>query len=360
MPTRMQICPNCNLHYIDEAKHQRQCTAVPRIRSVEQLCEFCGTRYDLAEGHDCDIKQAPPAAPAIIIARKHQSAPKEHWADKEMRLAAQEIVDGKVKISDQPEEFWDYGQTQTVAEHPRVKEALARLEKEMEAPANTQELLEKTAMYHELNERASQPNQWDGQGRWMGDENEEMRKGTLLSPHEFMRKLEKVIGPGRIELNRFAVLNRVAILAPDPDADKKPTPVSQPTKQDYQLELLRKLEAAMSATIDMRKQLRVLEESIMAQELVRRDQPAYLRGKMQVATLQWPIGTEWMVMRFDDYGVPTTAKYLGWRTALLSLITLGIVSEKEAHKAFPIGSGLAANWYREQLQMLRQKGALPA
>jgi hypothetical protein len=158
MPTRIQICSNCNLHYIDEAKHQRQCAAVPRIRSVEQLCEFCGTRYDLAEGHDCDMKQAPPAAPAIIIARKHQSAPKEHWADKEMRLAAQEIVDGKVKISDQPEEFWDYGQTQTVAEHPRVKEALARLEKEMETPANTQELLEKTAMYHELNERASQPN----------------------------------------------------------------------------------------------------------------------------------------------------------------------------------------------------------
>jgi hypothetical protein len=60
-----------------------------------------------------------------------------------------------------------------------------------------------------------------------------------------------------------------------------------------------------------------------------------------------------MVMRFDEYGVPTTAKYLGWRTALLSMIRLNVITEKEANKAFPLGNGPASSWYREQLFIFR-------
>lgn len=79
---------------------------------------------------------------------------------------------------------------------------------------------------------------------------------------------------------------------------------------------------------------------------------------LRVGTLQWPCGTEWMVMNFDKYGVPTTAKYLGWRTALLTMVRCGAITEGEAHKAFPVGSGEAASWYLEQLMMLRNEAGI--
>jgi hypothetical protein len=169
-------------------------------------------------------------------------------------------------------------------------------------------------MLHELNEMASKPNQWDGQGRWIGRENEDMRIGLILTPFQFLERLERVIGFGRVWLNRFAVLNRVALLAPDRSA---PSLILLPGQAER-----------------------------------KPDEP------VQVGTLQWPCGSEWMVMRFDEYGVPTTAKYLGWRTALLSMIQLHVVTEKEAHRAFPLGSGPASSWYRKQLQMMRNRNGV--
>jgi len=117
-----------------------------------------------------------------------------------------------------------------------------------------------------------------------------------------------VIGVGRVFINRYAVNKRVALLAPDRDVKNK-------------------------SLILMPGQAEPAKES----------------GQVQVGTLQFPCGTEWMIMRFDEYGVPTTAKYLGWRTALLSMIQLGVISEKEVHKAFPLGTGPAASWYKQQL-----------
>lgn len=250
---------------------------------------------------------------AVIIPREHQSAPKEHWADKVIRVAASEIVEGKFRVKDDPTEFWNYGETMTVAQHPAVQDALERLKQEMGELRNTQEYLEKYAQYHELNEMAQRKDQWDGQGRWLGKENEEMRRGQILSPFQFMQKLCAVIGEQRVELNYFGVRGRVALLAPDPQY--RETRLHSLTENPYQLE--------------------------------------YLKGKVQVGTLQYPMGTEWMIMRFTEYGVPTTAKYLGWRTALLSMIRLAVITEEEAHKAFPLGSGQAADWYKAQLYMHR-------
>jgi hypothetical protein len=186
------------------------------------------------------------------------------------------------------------------------------LEQERDNSRNSQEYLEKTQMLHELNEDALKVNCWDGQSRWMGKENEEMRQGEVLTPFKFMDRLEKAIGAGRVQLNRYAVHKRVALLAPD--------------REERRLVLL-----------------------------PGESQPDE-SGLVQVATLQYPLSTEWMIMRFDDYGVPTTPKYLGWRTALLSLIKLRVISETEAHKAFPLVENRAVSvqdWYREQLYMLR-------
>lgn len=269
-------------------------------------------------------------APAIHIAPEHQSAPQKSWADKEIEKAAEEIrtgqfvpqVDeedlipvllqrgthlqapGKVKMD-------ELQNTNELLQHPRVQEALARLEQEHREAKTSQEALEKSAALFEMNERTAQKSKWDGQGRWIGEENEEMRIGLILTPFQFMERLEKVIGQGRVMLNRFAVLKRVALLV----EDKTP------------------------------KTLILLP----GQPAPRED------GLKQVATLQWPCTTEFMVMKFDEYGVPTTAKYLGWRTALLSLIQNGVITEKEAHKAFPVTPGPASSWYREQLYRLRSE-----
>jgi hypothetical protein len=62
-----------------------------------------------------------------------------------------------------------------------------------------------------------------------------------------------------------------------------------------------------------------------------------------------------MVPRFDEYGVPKNAKYLGWRTALLSMIDLHVITAKEAHTAFPLSEGPAGAWYREQLFRIRNR-----
>jgi len=271
-----------------------------------------------------------PQTPAVHIAREHQSAPKQHWADREIELAAEEIRNGQfvpqsedddllaigLQRGDLPASPLDISMQATrdslaLAQHPRVIEALRRLEQEKREARTSQEAIEKSQILFEMNEMSSQQNQWDGQNRWLGKQNEEMRIGLILSPFDFLHRLERVIGPGRVMLNSYAVLKRVAILAPD----RTPPPL-------------------------------ILVPGAAAP---RKD------GLRQVATLQYPCGTEWMVMRFDEYGVPTTAKYLGWRTALLSLIREQIISEKEAHQAFPLGSGPAAGWYKEQLFLFRSE-----
>ena len=270
----------------------------------------------------------PIEAPAIHIAPEHQSAPAKSWADKEVEKAAEEIRTGQFVPQDDPDDvvpvvlqrgqqikdpskidFDSMQGSMALAQHPRVQEALARLEMEKRDAKNSQEAIERSQMLFEMNERASKPNQWDGQGRWIGKENEEMRIGLILTPFQFMERLERVIGVGKLHLNRYAVYKRVAVLAKE---NKERPIVLLPGQPEPEMP-----------------------------------------GWVQVATLQWPCSSEWMVMNFDSYGVPTTAKYLGWRTALLSLIQLELVTEKQAHKAFPLGSGPASEWYRQQLFMMR-------
>lgn len=260
-------------------------------------------------------------APAIHIPIEHQSSPAESFGDKAIKLAAEEISTGQFTPEIDNEGYFDAGATDLLAQHPAVQEAMLRLEREKREAKNPQEAIEKAAMLHEANERLAQEQMWDGQGRWMGAENEEMRMGTILSPLQFIEKLRRVIGPTRVQLNRFAVKEtssaksgRVALLAPENKARPLILLPGMP------------------------------------------EPPKERRNLVMVGTLQWPFGTEWMVMRFDSYGVPTRAKYLGWRTALLTMIQLGVITEKEAHKAFPVVANEASSWYRQQLMMLRNEG----
>lgn len=276
-------------------------------------------------------------APNIVIPRHHQSAPKKHWAETEIEKAVDEIEakgTGMLERSkdQQGEDFFDYGETQLISMHPRVIEAMRRLESEMEESGNP-ETLDKQEMLYEMSLLAAQGNYWDGQNRWQGAENEAMRIGKVMTPFEFIEKLQTVIG-GKVWLAPFAVLKRVALLT------------------NVVTELTETCEAYDQDAIDRR--VTGQPESKLVSPTGRRVTSTGKRV-FRVGTLQYPCSTEWMVMKFDDYGVPVQAKYLGWRTALLSLIKLNLLTEKQAHTAFPLTEGPAAEWYRQQLFMHRNQ-----
>ena len=297
-------------------------------------------------------------APSVIIPVEHQSAPAEHWMIDEVRKAAEEIESGKFKPELAADDYFYSGPEQLIAMHPRVQEAMARFEQEIPKAKNTQEAIEKAQMLHEINENLQAGDKWDGQGRWIGKENEEMRQGELLTPVEFVRRLWDVVGENRVQINRFAVLGRVALLVDEPDYDE--SKFYKPPIIGSSEMLIRTAEKALSKE-SFKQRMTMLEASFSKAESAQYTPPDYLKGKAQVATLQHPLGTEWMVMKFDSYGVPQHAKFLGWRTALMSMMMLGVITEEEAHKAFPLKHLNAASlWYRAQLYAMRNGGEADA
>src|SRR5712692_5835833 len=58
---------------------------------------------------------------------------------------------------------------------------------------------------------------------------------------------------------------------------------------------------------------------------------------------------EYSVLRVDIHGIPLNAKWIGWRTVLMKAISLGAITEDQAHTEFGDPLGLASRRYREQL-----------
>lgn len=338
-----------------------------------------------------------PQSAAVLIKPKHQSAPKAHWMDKVIQGAAQELdagtfvppSEGKAELNKlsiatfhgadparigTPHEK-DFERTHilnNISEHPAVLEALERFKTEIEDTRDDEELLEKTYALHELQEKMGERNRWDGQERWQGKDNEEMRKGELLSPATFFDRLVKVIGEGRIFRGNYVETNAAehggvaAICIPNPKwngekPQELPFAQARRMKEEAETEMatikgLRKLNRNLEAD---RRAAKVQEKLMNAGGLMM-EGVAKLQGAekefIRVAKLQYPTNTEWMIMGFDEFGVPTQPRFLGWRTALLLLVKRRIITEEEAHKAFPVGSGPASSWYLEQLQKFRNTG----
>jgi hypothetical protein len=322
-------------------------------------------------------------AHAVHIDRRHQSAPKETDADKAVRLAAEEIHDGKwmpardamLEMDQVPDvalragtgdeitrpwtmqDFRNTDESLLLGEHPRVKEALAKLEQEKVESKSGQEYVEKAAMLHELLENSKQGQKWEGQHRWQGKDNEEMRHGEILTPMQFYDRLMRALGVDGVlsETRDFPVQHTE--WADDVETVKgKPKMVRVLKSETRYIRTIGRGRILLTRDVSKRnpwdKSGRValvtmgpgaVKVLIPGQQDSKQDEP------QQIATLQWPAGTEWMIMNFDEFGVPTTQKYIGWRTALLTLIRSGVITEQEAHKAFPVGSGPAANWYRQQV-----------
>ena len=341
----------------------------------------------------------------IKIARKHQSAPKETVLDKAVQQAAEEIDRGRwidedpdgqtaaldglglalsmgtidqvkrtVSLHGSDAEFQqavdrtrDLNQ---IGRHPRVLEAIEQLRSEQDDGKTPEEQLELEWKLWEMTALQVADQKWEGQQRWAGAENEEMRLGKLMTPKDFVLKLFETIGRERV-----IVPGQVAFENPGDKSGvlglfvKNPLWEGAEFKREYKrnksaelMERARKLIVKCEAlfNVGMLEQAKKLRDEIiqmttaatsMDMEISREEwhEPELLR----VGSLQWPLMTEWMVMRFNEFGVPTEAKYKGWRTALLTMIRSRAITEEEAHKAFPVGSGPAAAWYLEQLYRIR-------
>jgi hypothetical protein len=344
-------------------------------------------------------------SPAVHIARRHQSAPKAHPAEAEIRKAAEEIDGGRyvadtraadeqaldglglalgmgvdgvavgaaASFADWHKEEQATRQMNELGRHPRVQEAMARMEREIEDAKTPEEEVEMRWRLHELLAADQERNKWDGQERWEGRENEEMRRGEVLSPWQFHERLCKALGRNdRVLLKddriiKMSANGRSGLLAL---VVRNPMWSGQTAIQhDYAQVKAGEMKQAAESELVKAKRLRKAKynaeadksfhlagdmiqtatEILLEREAYEAEIPEFLR----VGTLQAPLGTEWMMMGFDEFGVPTSAKYVGWRTALLTMVRARVITEEEAHKAFPVGSGPAAQWYLEQLYMRR-------
>jgi hypothetical protein len=346
-----------------------------------------------------------PQSAALHIARRHQSAPTAHPAEAEIRKAAEEIDGGRyvadtrasdeqaldglglalgmgidgVAVGNAPS-FTDWHkeeqatrQMNELGRHPRVLEAMARMEREIEDVKTPEQELELRWRIHELLAAEQERNKWKGQERWEGRENEEMRRGEVLSPWQFHERLCVALGRrDRVLLKDDRIVKMsstgksglLALVIRNPMWNGQ-TAIQHDYAQVKAGEMKQAAEGELVKAKRLRKakhnaeadksfhlagdMIQTATEILLEREAYETEVPEFLR----VGTLQAPLGTEWMIMGFDEFGVPTSAKYVGWRTALLTMMRARVITQEEAHRAFPLGSGPAAEWYLQQLYMQR-------
>lgn len=340
--------------------------------------------------------------PAIIIKDRN----KPHWADKEIRKAAVEMDEGRyipdplsehesafdgmglalgsgsggaaVGLKPTLEEYRETHDLNELGRHPRVQEAMDKLKAETENDPLSAEAMEAGWRLWEMNQREAQKQKWPGQERWIGKDNEAMRYGEIMTPQEFYRRLCEVIGDSRVLLGRYAYkidkdANSALLGLYTPNPDWNGTDRPQVETVSIQVATLKH-----DAELKRREMLRLkaaknygeaIKAARIATEMFRTAAELEVKKGMDAVTaiasefnrvgaLQWPQATEWMLMNFDRYGVPTTQNHLGWRTALLTMVRHRAITEEEAEEAFPAGDGPAAQWYLQQLWLRRHHGYL--
>jgi hypothetical protein len=192
------------------------------------------------------------------------------------------------------------------------------------APVDLEEAI---GVRYEQNYMAAEGRRWKQQWWFMGKENEEMRLTGILHAHEVFRKLRRAGVDARIETPSFYVW--------------------MPDDKTGQLKEFKKERS--------NGRLWLHDYAIAGRVGV----SAWVKGERKmVTTLQYPYGPEWSLMRFDDFDVPISERYRGWRTAMLSLILAGVLTEEEVDKAFGKPAlGDVSLIYRQNLYYNRQRKA---
>jgi hypothetical protein len=174
---------------------------------------------------------------------------------------------------------------------------------------STEETIEHALMLWEKNYCSDEMRKarWKGQERWQGDENIKSRLTRITFCRDFVRRFNQH-STVKIFLNDFRRVGRCGVNAYLPS------------------------ERGRQAT--------------------------------HITTIQAPFAPEYTVMHFNDYDVPTTPRYWGWRNTLLILIMQGICTESQALKMFGHSTGPASIFYKQQLydhrnRAYREDGKLP-
>jgi hypothetical protein len=252
-------------------------------------------------------------APTVIIPPQHQSALQggfSQWRPKGFRRPkksdpSQIPVAGPIHRGD------EYDTEMDLAEYndPKVQAQLVEFQKNVMS-VSPEQSVEAAMQAFEKNyaDERTADQRWEGQQRWQGKDNEAMRLVNIMSPTGFINKLQLAGIDARLDANRnariwlnnFSKVGRVGVNAWLPDPETK------------------------------------------------------VKVATHITTLQYPLGPEWSLMRFNEYDVPTNERYRGWRTALLALIISNVISEDEARRAFGDPVGPAAEFYRQQLFYYRR------
>ena len=194
---------------------------------------------------------------------------------------------------------------------------------------STPEMEEMVDMAYARAYTAAEASRWKGQERWQGRENIERRVVNIMHPHDVMRKLQRAGVDARIEAPVYYVT------MPD---DKTGKPV-----------LIKKARAFGRIWLG--------DEAVQGRIGIFgwvNDARTETRRVKLLTSLQYPCGPEWSVMNFNEWDVPTSERYRGWRTALLQMILKDIITEEEVDRAFgPVVLNPASELYRQQLQSHR-------
>ena len=206
---------------------------------------------------------------------------------------------------------------------------------------SAQQTIEAEQELFEENYRAAHERRWKGQDRWKGRRNEEMRLVNVLHPHEWIRKLQAAGVAASME----PAVSWVWV----PD-DKTGILVLR-TKMRSEARLWLHADAMYLKGTAETHAGRIGVSAWVTE-------PDGTRVPKCLTSLQWDCGPEWSLMHFDQFDVPVAERYRGWRTALMVLITNGVLTEEEVERAFgPVVLNEASELYRQTLQSHRERKA---
>lgn len=206
-----------------------------------------------------------------------------------------------------------------------------------ERPASQQTLEAEQELFEE-NYRAAHARRWEGQERWIGRRNQEMRLVNILHPHAVIRKLQDA----------------------GVDASIYPAVIKVWGVDDTTGLLTLKDKTRSTARLWLHDDV-IYEKGTSETNAGRIGISAWVndQGERRVkclSSLQWDCGPEWSLMHFDEFDVPTRERYRGWRTALLVLITNDVLTEEEVDRAFgPVVQNEASDLYLGTLKSYRER-----
>jgi hypothetical protein len=293
---------------------------------------------------------------AVVIAPEHQSAPKVRLVDPRTMLPA---APARKKAAGYlpPEPVTHYGDEEYDREldHPlyhdrKIQAEIAALPRLDKSPSLT---VEKMLEERELNYMRSAAQRWEGQQRWQGKENVEMRLVNLLTPNAFIRQLARGGISAGVEnpvVSEF-IRERKQYVPSDPLTEITGSGGPRIWLNDFVGGMrVRKPDGSTELISTGRVGVNAWVKPDIGTK-------AWERGDYVARTITslQELGPEWTVMRFNEYNVPTNERYRGWRTVLLALVMSEVLTEEEAHRAFPLRPSAASTFYQQQLQTHRSK-----